>query len=75
MEETHLWRHSMAAICSTISVRGLEIFGAPRAMPCSVYAGRPSDSVYLEIFLLNRRRQRVNVKEKEENDGVSVLFT
>jgi len=27
VEETHLWRHSMAAICGTISVRGLEIFG------------------------------------------------
>jgi hypothetical protein len=44
-------------------------------MPCSVYAGRPSDGVCLEVFLWDRRRQRVNVKEKEENDGVSVLFT
>jgi hypothetical protein len=27
VEETHLWRHSMAAICGTVSVRGSEIFG------------------------------------------------
>ena len=27
VEETHLWRHLMAAICGTIGVRGLEIFG------------------------------------------------
>ena len=44
-------------------------------MPCSVYAGRPSDSVCLEIFLWDRRRQRAKVKEKEEIDRVSVLLT
>ena len=47
----------------------------PRAMPYPVYAGRPSDSVGLEIFLWDRRRQKVNVKEKEEIDRVSVLLT
>jgi len=44
-------------------------------MPYPVYAGSPSDGVSLEIFLGDRRRQRINVKEKEEIDRVSVLFT
>jgi hypothetical protein len=39
-------------------------------MPYPVYAGRPSDGVSLEIFLWDRRRQRVNVKEEEKLIGL-----